>query len=211
LFVIIGRATFSAAVNSVGDLERLSNAIFVGEPTAGAPSSWGDPKKIILPNSGLIARISTIYWRDWTSDESRPWIAPDISATVSSDDYFANRDPAMNAVLSFPTQTAFGDVLENLVQAGAGLKSIVRLYYQHKTDAAWAGESTEQAMQRLGTHFLSTKSYGEALLIFKLNLKDYPGSLLAAIQATQQAQASDPNDGGLADSLKKLEDLKGHH
>jgi hypothetical protein len=87
LFVIIGRATFSAAVNAASDLERLSNGIFVGESTAGAPSSWGDPRKITLPNSGLIARISTIYWRDWTPNEARSWIAPDISVAVSSAGY----------------------------------------------------------------------------------------------------------------------------
>lgn len=207
LFVIIGRSTFSAAVNAASDLERLSNCIFVGEPTAGAPSSWGDPKKITLPNSGLIARISTIYWRDWTPDESRPWIAPDVSAAVSSDDYFAGRDPAMKAILSFPAQTAFGDVLENLVQAGAGLKSTVRLYYQHKTDAAWADESTQQAMQRVGTLLLLNKSYDEALLVFKLNFRDYPGSLSAALQAAQAAQKSDPTNRGLADLVRKLNDL----
>jgi hypothetical protein len=60
IFAVIDRGTFSAAVNASSDLERLSNAIFVGEPTGGAPSSWGDPRKITLPNSGLIARISTV-------------------------------------------------------------------------------------------------------------------------------------------------------
>ena len=209
LFVIIGRGTFSAAVNATSDLERLSNSIFVGEPTAGAPSSWGDPKKIILPNSGLIARVSTIYWRDWTPDESLPWIAPDVSATASSADYFAGRDPAMDAVFHFPKQTGFGDVLENVVRAGGGIETIVRLYYQHKTDALWADESTEHAMQRLGAHLVSTKAYREALLIFKVNFSDYPASLSAALQTVQKARESDPRDQALADLANKLSDLKG--
>lgn len=208
LFVIIGRATFSAAVNAASDLERLSNGIFVGEPTAGAPSSWGDPRKITLPNSGLIARISTIYWRDWTPDPSRPWIAPDIPATPSSGDYFAGLDPAMDAILRFPDPAAFTDVLENVVRAGGGIESILRLYYQHKTDAAWADESTEQAMQHLGTYLVSTKAYREALVVFTINFGDYPASLSAALQTVQKARESDPHNQHLADLGEKLNDLK---
>jgi len=208
VFVILGRATFSAAVNAASDLERLSNAIFVGEPTAGAPSSWGDPRKITLPNSGLIARISTVYWRDWTADESRPWIAPDIPAAASSADYFAGRDPAMDAVLRFPNQTALGDILENVVRAGGGIESIMRLYYRHKTDAVWADESTEQAMQRLGAYMVSTKAYREALVTFKINFRDYPASLSAALQTVQKAQASEPQNQPLQDLAAQLNEWK---
>jgi hypothetical protein len=102
IFTIIDRGTFSAAVNASSDLERLSNTPFVGEPTAGAPSSWGDPKQISLPQNGLVARISTVYWHDWTNNESRPWIAPDIPVGLSSKEYFAGQDTAMSKVLEFP-------------------------------------------------------------------------------------------------------------
>jgi hypothetical protein len=37
LFVVIGRRTFSAAMNLAVDLERHTRALFVGEPTGGAP------------------------------------------------------------------------------------------------------------------------------------------------------------------------------
>lgn len=208
VFVIIGRATFSAAVNAASDLERLSNAIFVGEPTAGAPSSWGDPRKISLPNSGLIVRISTIYWRDWTPDVSRPWIAPDIPAAASSADHFAARDPAMDAVLRFPGQTTFGDILENVVRAGGEIETILRLYYRHKSDAVWADESTEHAMQRLGAYLVSIKAYGEALVAFKLNFRDYPASLSAALETVQRAQESDPQNQALTDLAAKLNEWK---
>ena len=57
LFVLIDRGTFSAAVGAAADLENLTNSIFIGEPTAGAPSSWGDPKRLTLPNSGLVAEV----------------------------------------------------------------------------------------------------------------------------------------------------------
>jgi hypothetical protein len=36
---------------------------------------------------------------DSTPDDTRPWIAPDVSVPVLSTDYFANRDPALEAAL----------------------------------------------------------------------------------------------------------------
>jgi hypothetical protein len=208
LFVLTGRGTFSAAVNANSDLERLTNAIFVGEPAAGSPSSWGDPKPIVLINSGLTARISTVYWRDWTADESRPWIAPDIAAAISSADYFAGRDPAMRAVDLIPASPEFGDVLVALARAGAGPPSFLRLYYQHKTDPAWAKDSTEKPMQRLGEQYLQTKSYDAASLAFRINARDYPTSLDGAIAAVRKAEGAAPDDPALRALGDKLAALK---
>ncbi len=48
-FVITGRRTFSAAQNYVNQLERYTNAIFVGEPTAAHPNAFGDPASFHAP------------------------------------------------------------------------------------------------------------------------------------------------------------------
>jgi hypothetical protein len=202
MFVLINRATFSAAVNSASDLERLSNAIFVGEPTAGAPSSWGDPRKIVLPNTGLIVRISSVYWRDWTPNEARPWIAPDIAVATTSADYFSGKDREMTELLRFPLQMNFADVLNNLVRAGADGNSVLRLYYQRKNDPDWAGENTEHAMETTGTAFLARKSYGDAFLMFAVNARDYPASLTTAIATVKAALNADPSN----EDLKQLTD-----
>jgi len=207
LFVIIDRGSFSAAVNAVSDLERLTNSILVGEPTAGAPSSWGDPQKITLPNSGLIARIATIYWRDWMPRDLRRSIAPDISTSLASTDYFAGRDPALQAVEQFTPEPGFESVAGNLVKLDAGLGTIVRLYYQRKTDPLWAGESTEQAMQRIGSQLVSRKSYRDALVVFTINHEDYPGSIQSALQTVQAAEAANPRDPGLGDLARSLQQL----
>lgn len=61
-FTIIGRETFSAAQNLVNQLEKYTNVIFVGEPTSGRPNHYGDAHSLTLPNSGLVARASTL-WR----------------------------------------------------------------------------------------------------------------------------------------------------
>ena len=209
--MITGRVTFSAAVNAAVDLERLSNAIFVGEPPAGAPNSWGDPKRVTLPNSGLIVRISTIYWRDWTTDQSRLELGPDIPVMISSTDYFSGADPFLKTILAFPRQTTFSDVLENVARAGGGLKSILRLYYRQKTDPVSANESTEVALERLVGYLVSAKSYDEALIIIKVNAREYPNSLSTALQRLREAQEAEPNNAALSDLVKKVSDFKVSH
>jgi hypothetical protein len=207
-FVIMDRATFSAAVNAVSDLERLTNVILVGEPTAGAPGSWGDAHRIVLPNSGLIARISTIYWSDWEPNASRPWIAPDISTELTSGDYFAGHDPSLQAVIEFSRAGGFENVLASLVRLGTGIGTVERLYYQRKTDPLWVSESTEQAMQHIGVQLLGMKSYRDALIVFAINHQDYPDSVVTALQAVQAAQAASPGEAGLHDLARSLRQLQ---
>ena len=101
LFCIIGRQTFSAAMNFVNSLERWTNAIFVGEPTAGAPNHFGDAETIRLPNSRLTGSVSTRYWQDSKPRESRPWIRPDIPVQLSSEDFRDNHDPVLQAILDW--------------------------------------------------------------------------------------------------------------
>jgi hypothetical protein len=209
IFVLIDRGTFSAAVNAASDLEYLTNSIFIGEPTAGAPSSWGDSKRVTLPNSGLVARLSSVYWRDSTPDASRQAVTPDIPTPLSSVDYFAGRDPALEAANRFPQQSGLADILENVLKSGGGLGSLQRLYTQRKSDPAWAGESTKEALQRLGTFLISKKLYQGAFATFAANMREYPDSLGGAIQAAETAQAQDPDDKGVADLVRQLRALRG--
>jgi hypothetical protein len=76
LFVFIGRRTYSAAMMFAMDLEHHTNAIFLGEPTAGAPNSYGDPRKTLLPESGLTMRVSTLYWQKSDPRDTRDTLAP---------------------------------------------------------------------------------------------------------------------------------------
>jgi hypothetical protein len=50
-----------------------------------------------LPYSGLEMTISTRYHQTDDQDQ-RTWIAPKIPVDLSSADYFANRDPVLDAV-----------------------------------------------------------------------------------------------------------------
>ncbi|HEX7709163.1 MAG TPA: hypothetical protein VF701_22100 [Thermoanaerobaculia bacterium] len=98
LFVLIGRNTFSAAQNLVVDLERLTNAIFVGEPTGGKPNTHGNEAEVVLPYSGLRFGLSSVYWQLSSPRDHRHWITPHVPVPLSAAEYFANRDPAMEAV-----------------------------------------------------------------------------------------------------------------
>lgn len=49
-YVITGRNTFSSAVLNAMDLKRLTNAVFVGEETAGKPNHFGEVKAFQLPD-----------------------------------------------------------------------------------------------------------------------------------------------------------------
>ena len=103
LFAIIGRVTFSAAANFATDLEQDSSVTFVGEPMGGSPNLYGDTRPVTLPVSGQTLYMATRYWERSTPDDARITIEPDIPVDLSSADYFAGRDPALEAILEAST------------------------------------------------------------------------------------------------------------
>ena len=98
LFVIIGRLTFSAAMNLATDIERNSSAIFVGEPTGAPPNHFGETRVLKLPRSGITVLHSTLYWQGSDPRDNRPWSDPSVHAELSSRDYRASRDPALDSI-----------------------------------------------------------------------------------------------------------------
>ncbi len=101
LFVIAGRHTFSAAMNCAADIEYHTKAIFVGEPTGSKPNFIGESTVITLPWSGLQVSCSSLYWQRSHAFDYRTWIAPDLLAELSSEDYRTNHDPAMEAIFTY--------------------------------------------------------------------------------------------------------------
>lgn len=98
LFVITGPATFSAAQSFVAQLDRLTNAVFVGEPSGSRPNFVGEDASLLLPWSGLRGSVSTRTHRVSSADE-RVWIAPEMPVPATGADWLAGRDPALDAVL----------------------------------------------------------------------------------------------------------------
>lgn len=100
LFVIIGRNTFSATGNFITDLSRLSNAVFVGEPSGSKPLMvGGDEASFVLPYSGALGSLSSSSWVLTNPRDTRLWITPQIPVQLTAKDYFANRDTVMETLL----------------------------------------------------------------------------------------------------------------
>jgi hypothetical protein len=105
LFTIIGRGTFSAAMNCVNRMKLNTNTLFVGEPTASSPNHYGDNTPVLLPNSKLTVRFSTLWWQDMDPRDTRVWQAPDLPAELTFADYRSGRDPAMDLILHYKPST----------------------------------------------------------------------------------------------------------
>jgi len=135
LFVILGPGTFSAAGMLASQLEYLTPALFVGEPGGARPSGYGDAKKFQLPNSGLTVRASSVAWRDWSVDESRPWIAPDLPAAPSSADDRAGIDPALARIVAFPAAPDLVTVVREALAAGGDSSRLWWTVYRYANDA----------------------------------------------------------------------------
>jgi dienelactone hydrolase len=99
IVVLISRMTFSAAENFAADLERVAHPIFVGEPSGGSPNLYGDTANTLLPASGVELRVAKIYWQKSTADDPRIAIDPQVPVSLSSDAFFAGRDPVLAAAV----------------------------------------------------------------------------------------------------------------
>jgi hypothetical protein len=101
LFVVTDARTFSAAQNLVNAMERWTPAVIVGEPTGAAPSGYGDSKRIVLPESGLTLRVSSLYWQDTGPLDKRDATQPHVAAARTVADLQKGGDPALAAVARF--------------------------------------------------------------------------------------------------------------
>jgi tetratricopeptide (TPR) repeat protein len=175
LFTIIGRRTFSAAQNLVNDLEKYTNTLFVGEPTAGNPNFYGDAARIELPNSGIVVRASTLWWQDLDSRDTRKWTGPHIAIELTSEDYRTDSDPVMKTILSYIPKKELTEMLMETLTAN-DVVSAVKLYRAFKADSTNAYVNTESSMNNLGYRLVGMKRLEHAIEIFKLNVESYPQS-----------------------------------
>lgn len=90
-YVVLGRNTFSSAILNAMDFKRLTNAIFVGEETAGKPNHFGEVRNFQLPNSKLYVGYSTKFFKN--TDEDVNTIKPDVFIETSFSDFAKGIDP----------------------------------------------------------------------------------------------------------------------
>ncbi|MDQ0396071.1 peptidase S41 [Labrys monachus] len=122
VFVLIGRATFSAALVTAAMLKGAGpdKVIFIGEPMGDNGHFWAEPGTKILPNSGITVFYSTrfedyehgcsdpgqCYWPTIAFGPRNISLAPDIAVDVSFSDYAAGRDPVLERALAMADRGA---------------------------------------------------------------------------------------------------------
>lgn len=117
LFVLTGRGTFSASQFILDDLDRLTHAVFIGEPASARPTGYGDAFKSLMPNSRIAVRTSIKYWQ--SGQDMRPYIPIDIAPPLTFADYVAGRDSALEAALRYrPDPTLSEELTAASVQGG---------------------------------------------------------------------------------------------
>lgn len=100
LCALIDRGTFSAAVMLAADLEKSTPALLLGEKSGGRPNSYGDSRRIVLPNSGITVRVSSLYWQSTGPRDTRDGITPHLPVETTFDDWRRGRDPALDRALA---------------------------------------------------------------------------------------------------------------
>ncbi len=103
LYALIGRATVSSGMDAAADFRSRLHAILIGEPLGERPNTYAEVSTFTLPNSGLVVRYSTKYFRAVT-DADPASLEPDVLVTRSVADFLAGRDPVLDAALSHPLQ-----------------------------------------------------------------------------------------------------------
>ncbi|MEQ1819735.1 MAG: hypothetical protein ABL871_14115 [Terricaulis sp.] len=92
--------TFSAAQNATNRLERETFALFVGEPSGGAPNHYGDGQVNAGATTGLTSLISTLPWFDSYPQDGRVWVMLDLPSPQLFADWRDGSDPALQIALT---------------------------------------------------------------------------------------------------------------
>lgn len=99
LFVLIGTNTFSAAMSNAAQFRQRTAAMLVGEPIGERPNSYQEAREMRLPNSQLLVRYSTRYYKFAEGDQNI--IRPDREVVIAWEDYKAGRDPVLEWALQY--------------------------------------------------------------------------------------------------------------
>jgi hypothetical protein len=108
VFVITGRATFSAGITHVAQLKQWARATIVGEPVGDELDFWAEGGNLMLPNSKLTAHYSSAFhaYSKREYPDHRPYlldldvdsVTPDVLVEPSWADYIEGKDPVLDAV-----------------------------------------------------------------------------------------------------------------
>jgi len=99
LFVLIGTNTFSAAMSNAAQFRQRTAAMLVGQPIGERPNSYQEPRGMRLPNSKLLVRYSTQFYKFAEGDENL--IRPDREIPTTWEEYKAGKNPVLEWALKY--------------------------------------------------------------------------------------------------------------
>jgi len=195
LFTIIGRQTFSAAMNFVNAMKLNTHTLFVGEPTGARPNMYGDNAPLTLPKSKIAVHLSTLWWQDMDPRDTRDYQAPDLAAELTMADYRAGRDPALEVIKKYDPRESPSEMVRAAISRhdlGAARKAVLA----QKDNSLYRYTTVERQVNALGYELLRKKSLDEAIQVFKVNVEAHPSSWnaydsLAEAYATRHDPAKD--------------------
>ena len=99
LFIIMGRNTFSAASNFIGQMVNHTKVITVGEPAG--PLNWfSDIERLLLPSGRFGLDVSTMYWQEGHPLDTRGYCSPEYPVIVTAEDFFSGKDRALDEIIN---------------------------------------------------------------------------------------------------------------
>jgi hypothetical protein len=191
LIVLTGRGTFSASQFVLDDLDRLTNAVFIGEPARSRPSSFGDSYRSEMPNSGISTRASTLWWQDGQSLE--PWTWVDVSAPFSFADYAAGRDPALEAALNYAPRPPLHEQL-NATFASGGATAVQQALDAYVNDPANRYANVRQNIVIAADFMLGARQHEAAMPVAQFAAERFPYNSSAASVLAYAAEAQGNRD-----------------
>ena len=185
LFVLVGRQTFSAALDLATRILRTTKAVLVGEPTGGAPNSFGESAKISLPNSRIRVAHSTRKWVNGMPGGTEPAVVPDLHVQYSYSDYKNRKDPAMEAVRNYSVPARTPRQLSNEI-----LTSYEGTYLLNDYQKLVLSQTENGLHARVVDceDFLSTDLYAVSETMFESDIRGLTVSLVRG-RAKEQPQA----------------------
>ena len=182
LYVLTARGTFSASQFILDDLNRLTNAAFIGEPASSSPTDYGDGYKSQMPNSGISVRTAIKYWQ--SGQDMRPWIPIDLAPGYNFADYASGRDPALDTALTFSADEQLDERL--FKQAAIDSAAISKI----ADDSRYRYADVENIGWRTALRLLRAKQPKQALALARWTAKRFPKSSDAATVRAMVADAA---------------------
>jgi hypothetical protein len=175
LFVLMGRTTFSAAQHFLHKFEELSYAAFVGEPSGAKPSHYGDGERVVLENSGITIRVSTIYWHSWLANDFRDAIKPHLPVKVVAADYFEGKDPVLTAAIEYEAPNTLAMQIDEQFRLGANQNALL-LFTRFMSDGTRTDhESVVPSLRAMADLLVEDGYVRPGYFVYFLTNRTFPG------------------------------------